>query len=220
MGEYVHPKSPGKALRARGYSSAKSVEIKLSAGDVSIVQATLDSIGGDKIFVGHSYGGFVISNAAVGRADVLGLLYTAAYVPDTGDTIESMGAGYVPPAFLAPGHLVFAPCFPYVIIDPQFFREDFAQDLNPKRARGDGSIATPDEPRAPRHSIGTRRLAQSPVVVRRVWCRSGDRPGPPALHGAARWSDHDPVPRREPCGRVHALCGTRGLEDGGTCLVS
>lgn len=31
MSEYVHRKSLGKALRARGYSAAKSVEIKLSA---------------------------------------------------------------------------------------------------------------------------------------------------------------------------------------------
>src|SRR4029453_15989568 len=77
---------------------------------------------------------FVISNAASGRSDVLGLVYTAAYVPDTGETIESVSAGYVPPAFLAPGHLVFAPSFPYIIIDPQYFRDDFAQDLNPKLA--------------------------------------------------------------------------------------
>ena len=31
MSEYVHRRALGKALRARGYSSAKSVEIKLSA---------------------------------------------------------------------------------------------------------------------------------------------------------------------------------------------
>jgi len=74
------------------------------------------------------------SNAAIGRTDVRGLVYTAAYVPDTGETIESVSVGYVPPAFLAPGHLVFAPSFPFVIIAPQFFREDFAQDLNPKLA--------------------------------------------------------------------------------------
>jgi hypothetical protein len=27
---------------------------------------------------------------------------------------------------------VFARSFPFVIVDPQFFPEDFAQDLNPK----------------------------------------------------------------------------------------
>jgi pimeloyl-ACP methyl ester carboxylesterase len=87
---------------------------------VAIVQATLDSIGGDKILVGHSYGGFVISNAAIGRTDVLGLVYTAAYVPDVDETIESVSVGYVPPAFLAPGHLVPTPALPFVIIAAEF----------------------------------------------------------------------------------------------------
>jgi pimeloyl-ACP methyl ester carboxylesterase len=44
--------------------------------DVAIVQATLDSVPGGKILVGHSYGGFVITNAAIGRTDVGGLVYT------------------------------------------------------------------------------------------------------------------------------------------------
>jgi pimeloyl-ACP methyl ester carboxylesterase len=123
------------ALHKDGYSTAApALALGSLDGDVSIVRATLDAIAGDKILVGHSYGGFVVSNAAYGRSDVRGLVYTAAYVPDTGETIASMSAAYAPPAFLAPGHLVFAPSFPYVIIDPQFYRDDFAQDLNPKLA--------------------------------------------------------------------------------------
>jgi pimeloyl-ACP methyl ester carboxylesterase len=100
------------------------------ADDVAIVRSTLDSIPGDKMLVGHSYGGFVITNAASGRTDVRGLVYTAAYVPDGGETINSLSVGYTPGAFLA--HLVLAPSLPFVIDDPQFFPEDFAQDLNPK----------------------------------------------------------------------------------------
>jgi pimeloyl-ACP methyl ester carboxylesterase len=123
------------ALQKDGYATATpALALESPDGDVAIIEATLDSIDGPKILVGHSYGGFVISNAAVGRSDVLGLVYTAAYMPDTGESIASLGAGYAPPAFLAPGHLVFAPSFPYVIIDPQYFRDDFAQDLNPKLA--------------------------------------------------------------------------------------
>jgi pimeloyl-ACP methyl ester carboxylesterase len=123
------------ALHKDGYeTAAPALGLDSLGGDVSIVQATLDSIAGDKILVGHSYGGFVISNAATGRTDVRGLVYTAAYVPDTGETSQSLNAGYAPAAFLAPGHLELAPSFPYVIIDPQYFRDDFAQDLNPKLA--------------------------------------------------------------------------------------
>jgi pimeloyl-ACP methyl ester carboxylesterase len=123
------------ALHKDGYETATpALDLQSVAGDVSIVRATLDSIAGEKILVGHSYGGFVISNVAFGRTDVLGLVYTAAYVPDTGESSQSLNAGYSPAAFLLPGHLVFAPSFPNVTIAPQYFREDFAQDLNPKLA--------------------------------------------------------------------------------------
>ena len=119
------------ALHKDGYqTAAPALGLASVSEDVAIVRSTLDSIPGDKILVGHSYGGFVISNAASGRSDVRGLVYTAAYVPDTDETILSLGVGYAQPAFLA--HLVFAPSFPFAIVDPQFFPEDFAQDLNPK----------------------------------------------------------------------------------------
>jgi pimeloyl-ACP methyl ester carboxylesterase len=118
------------ALHKDGYRTATpALGLASVSEDVAIVRSTLDSIPGDKILVGHSYGGFVITNAASGRTDVRGLVYTAAYVPDSGETITSLSVGYAPGAFLA--HLVFAP-FPFAIVDPQFFPEDFAQDLNPK----------------------------------------------------------------------------------------
>ena len=121
------------ALHKDGFQTATpTLGLDSVSGDVAIVQATLDSITGDKILVGHSYGGFVITNAAIGRSDVLGLVYTAAYVPDTSETITSLSEGYTPGAFLT--HLVVAPALPLVIVDPQFFPEDFAQDLNPKLA--------------------------------------------------------------------------------------
>jgi pimeloyl-ACP methyl ester carboxylesterase len=118
------------ALHKDGYQTATpALGLASVADDVAIVRSTLDSIPGDKILVGHSYGGFVTTNAASGRTDVRGLVYTAAYVPDSGETINSLSVGYTPGAFLA--HLVFAP-FPFASVDPQFFPEDFAQDLNPK----------------------------------------------------------------------------------------
>jgi len=118
------------ALHKDGYQTATpTLSLTSVAEDVAIVVSTLDSIPGDKILVGHSYGGFVISNAASGRADVRGLVYTAAYVPDNGETITALGEGYTPGAFL--DHLVFNP-FPLATVDPQFFPDDFAQDLNPK----------------------------------------------------------------------------------------
>jgi pimeloyl-ACP methyl ester carboxylesterase len=119
------------ALHKDGYQTATpTLGLSSVAEDVAIVRSTLDSIPGDKILVGHSYGGFVITNAASGRTDIRGLVYTAAYVPDSGETINSLSAGFTPPTFLA--HLQLAPSLPFVIVDPQFFPADFAQDLNPK----------------------------------------------------------------------------------------
>ena len=136
-GAFASPEGWSKvadALHKDGYQTATpALDMESVAGDVAIVRSTLDSIAGDKILVGHSYGGFVITNAASGRSDVLGLVYTAAYVPDTDETINSLGVGYTLGTFLS--HLVLAPAgFPFVIDDPQFFAEDFAQELNPKLA--------------------------------------------------------------------------------------
>jgi pimeloyl-ACP methyl ester carboxylesterase len=119
------------ALHKDGYrTAAPALALTSVADDVAIVRSTLDSIPGPKILVGHSYGGFVITNAAAGRTDVRGLVYTAAYAPDNGETVTTMSAGYNPPTFLQ--HLVPAGPFPLFIVDPQFFPDDFAQDLNPK----------------------------------------------------------------------------------------
>jgi pimeloyl-ACP methyl ester carboxylesterase len=101
------------------------------AGDVAIVQRTLDEIPGKKVLVGHSYGGEVITNAGFGRSDVVSLVYTAAFAPDQGESLQSLGAGYNPPA--AVPHLIFsgAPFGSPCLIDPAYFRADFAQDLSP-----------------------------------------------------------------------------------------
>jgi pimeloyl-ACP methyl ester carboxylesterase len=86
--------------------------------------------------VGHSYGGSVTSQAAAGRSDVGGLVYTAALVPDAGESLIALGAGFQPPAALQPGHLIFlgVPFASPSLIAPEFFEADFAGDLNPKLA--------------------------------------------------------------------------------------
>lgn len=119
------------ALHKDGYRTATpELGLDTVANDVATVRSTLNSIPGDKVLVGHSYGGFVITNAAGGRSDVRGLVYTAAYVPEAGETITSLSVGFTPGAFLT--HLLFVPAPPVAIVDPRFFPDDFAQDLNPK----------------------------------------------------------------------------------------
>ena len=161
------------ALDKDGYQTVTpALGLASVSEDVAIVQSTLDSIPGDKILVGHSYGGFVTTNAAIGRSDVRGLVYTAAYVPDAGETITSLSDGYAPGAFLA--HLLFAP-FPIATVDPQFFPDDFAQDLNPK--------------------LGAEIAAQQrPTSLNLFGTPSGPASGPAVWHALPSWyavSGHD-----------------------------
>lgn len=120
------------ALQKDGYRTvAPTLDLASITGDAAIVAATLDGIPGKKILVGHSYGGIVISNAAFGRSDVLGLVFTAAFVPAEGESILSLGEGFEETD--AVNHLIFDP-FPFAFIDPAFFPQLFAQDLSPKKA--------------------------------------------------------------------------------------
>jgi pimeloyl-ACP methyl ester carboxylesterase len=45
------------------------------------------------VLVGHSYGGAVITNAAVGDPEVRALVYVDAFIPDQGDTIGGLASG-------------------------------------------------------------------------------------------------------------------------------
>lgn len=45
------------------------------------------------VLVAHSYGGAVITNAAVGDPDVKALVYVDAFIPDEGDTVAKLATG-------------------------------------------------------------------------------------------------------------------------------
>ena len=53
------------------------------------------------VLVGHSYGGAVITNAAVGDPEVRALVYVDAFIPDQGDTIAGLASCA---ARILPGH--------------------------------------------------------------------------------------------------------------------
>ncbi len=71
-GAFASPEGWSKvadALHKDGYQTATpALGLVSVSDDVAIVQATLDSIPGDKILVGHSYGGFVIPTPPAGAA--------------------------------------------------------------------------------------------------------------------------------------------------------
>lgn len=91
--------------------------------DIAATNRVLDAQDGPTVLVGHSYGGAIITGAG-NNAHVKSLVYVAAFQPDTGESIASLGGGK-PPAG--------APLKPsadgFLYIDPSAFHADFAADL-------------------------------------------------------------------------------------------
>jgi pimeloyl-ACP methyl ester carboxylesterase len=57
------------------------------AADAAYISSFLaQRTSGPVVLVGHSYGGFVITNAATGGGDVRALVYVDAFIPDEGET--------------------------------------------------------------------------------------------------------------------------------------
>jgi pimeloyl-ACP methyl ester carboxylesterase len=126
----------GRRLMARGYPvRAAANPLRGVASDAAYVRALLDSIDGPIVLVGHSYGGSVISGAAVGDGDVRALVYLAAYVPDTGETAAELTGRF-------PGSTVGDALRPVPLpdggtdlyIDPAVFNQRFAGDLPGRQA--------------------------------------------------------------------------------------
>jgi pimeloyl-ACP methyl ester carboxylesterase len=65
---------------------APALPLRGLASDAAYIRSVLDSISGPIVLVGHSYGGAVISQAAVDASQVKALVYVAAFVPDIGES--------------------------------------------------------------------------------------------------------------------------------------
>ena len=128
-------------LRKDGYPvRAASNPLRGLAGDAAYVANFLHSISGPVILVGHSYGGAVITNAAVGAPNVKALVYVAAFAPDTGETLGALSnhpvEHPVPPlpvqqvAFTEPDGSTGDDLY----LRTAEFRETFAADVDPVTA--------------------------------------------------------------------------------------
>jgi pimeloyl-ACP methyl ester carboxylesterase len=104
--------------------------------DSAYLASYLATVPGPVVLVGHSYGGFVTTNAATGDKNVKALVYVDAYIPAQGDTIDSLTAQF-PGSQIIPAALNFVPSpggITDVYIKPSLFRGILANDLPASQA--------------------------------------------------------------------------------------
>jgi pimeloyl-ACP methyl ester carboxylesterase len=81
-------------LQSRGYTVvAPPNPLRGPTSDSAYLASYLQTISGPIVLVGHSYGGFVITNAATGNANVKALVYIDAFIPDEGQRLIDLTAG-------------------------------------------------------------------------------------------------------------------------------
>jgi pimeloyl-ACP methyl ester carboxylesterase len=102
------------------------------ADDVATTRRAIEAQKGPVILVGHSYGGAVITAAAVGVDRVKALVYIAAFAPDTTDSLGSLLKSMAPSDI---GAALVADSAGFLSIDPAKFRNVFARDVSPSEAR-------------------------------------------------------------------------------------
>lgn len=104
--------------------------------DVPYLQSYLKTLTGPIVLVGHSYGGFVTTDAATGDPNVKALVYVDAYMPATGETITSINEQF-PGSGLVPTALSFVPSAGGVLdayIKPSLFGTIMTNGLPAKQA--------------------------------------------------------------------------------------
>jgi pimeloyl-ACP methyl ester carboxylesterase len=97
--------------------------------DVATVKRAIDFVGGPAILVGHSYGGFVITNAGYNNPNVTGLVYIAAFAPDESQSLSN----FVDPTKFPKDFLIFDKGG-FVYVNPKLFHDSFAHDVNSTEA--------------------------------------------------------------------------------------
>jgi pimeloyl-ACP methyl ester carboxylesterase len=82
-------------LLADGYRViAAPNPLRSLSGDAAVVSSLLATIDGPVVLAGHSYGGAVMSNAAVGHDHVKALVFVAAFAPEAGESIGELSGKF------------------------------------------------------------------------------------------------------------------------------
>src|SRR5215207_659450 len=118
-------------LKQDGYSVriVQNPTISLE-GDVAATKMVIGAQSGPVILVGHSYGGAVITEAG-NDPKVAGLVYIAGFVPDQGESVETLIADPPPGAPVPP---ILPPQDGFLFLDREKFHASFAADVSAEEA--------------------------------------------------------------------------------------
>jgi pimeloyl-ACP methyl ester carboxylesterase len=128
-------------LQRQGYSVvAPANPLRGLAADSAYLASVVNQLDGPVLLVGHSYAGALITNTATDAANVVGLVYVAAFAPDEGEVLGDvaasskdslLGTAQVQRGYpTGPG----GETAPEFLVDPARFREVFAADLPAEQA--------------------------------------------------------------------------------------
>lgn len=129
-GNSLHWKHVIPLLVKKGYQ-VKAVEIPLTslADDVERTNKMINQIEGPVLLVGHSYGGAVITEAG-NNEKVIGLVYIAAFAPDSTESPGSITQQHPPEAAAN----LFPDSDGYLWVNEEKYHESFCQDLDPSES--------------------------------------------------------------------------------------
>ncbi|MEZ0073053.1 alpha/beta fold hydrolase [Planotetraspora sp. GP83] len=134
-----------RSLHAAGIPAiAAANPIRSLSGDAAFVSAILASSEGPIVLVGHSYGGAVISNAALDNDQVKALVFVAAFAPEEGESIGELSGRY-PGSTL--GDTLTTVALPDgttdLYIRQDKYHQQFAADVAPEQAALDAVTQRP-----------------------------------------------------------------------------
>jgi pimeloyl-ACP methyl ester carboxylesterase len=161
------------------------------ASDASAASDLVRTIDGPVVLVGHSYGGAVITNVAAGAADVVGLVYVAAFAPEPGESCITL-AGMLPGSTLGEA------------LQP-VLRSDGTTDLSIRVDRFHEQFAA-DVPTA---QAARMAVTQRPVTQEALGAPSGERP---LWHECPSWFVFGEEDRNIPVALEHYMAQRAGAQ--------
>jgi pimeloyl-ACP methyl ester carboxylesterase len=120
-----------RLLKDDGYSVSIVQNPTLSLeGDADATKRVVDAQNEPVILVGHSYGGAVITEAG-NDPNVAALVYIAAFVPDKGESVNTLIGGFPTDV---PGPPILPPQDGFLLLDREKFHDSFAGDVDAELA--------------------------------------------------------------------------------------